>query len=142
MKPVIAVSAQTAISDSKHYGEQRLTSLYDLYVNAITAAGGLPVVLAHGDPADAVAFAAKIIKEQLTIFINFEELAEAPLLHVDEPEPLNPNLFKSVDELELESEQALELELELDPDGPVVESRGTDRDRPIDPAMTGTGRLE
>jgi DNA-directed RNA polymerase subunit alpha len=53
------------------------------------------------DPADAVAFAAKIIKEQLTIFINFEELAEAPLLHVDEPEPLNPNLFKSVDELEL-----------------------------------------
>ncbi|MBW2500687.1 MAG: DNA-directed RNA polymerase subunit alpha, partial [Deltaproteobacteria bacterium] len=44
---------------------------------------------------------AKIIKEQLTIFINFEELAEAPLLHVDEPEPLNPNLFKSVDELEL-----------------------------------------
>jgi putative glutamine amidotransferase len=53
MKPVIAVSAQTAVSESKHYGEQRLTSLYDLYVNAITAAGGLPVVLAHGDPADA-----------------------------------------------------------------------------------------
>ena len=53
MKPVIAVSAQTAVSDSKHYGEQRLTSLYDLYVRAIRAAGGLPVVLAHGDPADA-----------------------------------------------------------------------------------------
>jgi DNA-directed RNA polymerase subunit alpha len=53
------------------------------------------------DPADAVAFAAKILKEQLTIFINFEEQAEAPALHVDEPEPLNPNLFKSVDELEL-----------------------------------------
>ncbi len=53
MKPVIAVSAQTAISDSKHYGEQRLTSLYDLYVRAIREAGGLPVVLAHGDPADA-----------------------------------------------------------------------------------------
>jgi len=52
-------------------------------------------------PADAVAFAAKILKEQLTIFINFEEQAEAPALHVDEPEPLNPNLFKSVDELEL-----------------------------------------
>ena len=52
-------------------------------------------------PQDAVAFAAKILKEQLTIFINFEEQAETPALHVDEPEPLNPNLFKSVDELEL-----------------------------------------
>jgi DNA-directed RNA polymerase subunit alpha len=53
------------------------------------------------EPADAVAFAAKILKEQLSIFINFEEHTEAPALHVDEPEPLNPNLFKSVDELEL-----------------------------------------
>ena len=53
MKPVVAVSAQTAVSDSRHYGEQRLTSLYDLYVRALTAAGALPVVLAHGDPADA-----------------------------------------------------------------------------------------
>ena len=53
------------------------------------------------EPVDAVAFAAKILKEQLSIFINFEEHVEAPALHVDEPEPLNPNLFKSVDELEL-----------------------------------------
>ena len=53
------------------------------------------------DPTDAVAYAAKILKEQLSIFINFEELAEAPAMLVDEPEPLNPNLFKSVDELEL-----------------------------------------
>jgi len=53
------------------------------------------------EPTDAVAFAAKILKEQLSIFINFEERAETPALHVDEPEPLNPNLFKSVDELEL-----------------------------------------
>lgn len=53
------------------------------------------------EPADAVAFAAKILKEQLSIFINFEELAEAPTTMIDEPEPLNPNLFKSVDELEL-----------------------------------------
>lgn len=52
-------------------------------------------------PVDAVAFAAKILKEQLSIFINFEEFTEAPALHIDEPEPLNPNLFKSVDELEL-----------------------------------------
>ena len=53
------------------------------------------------EPTDAIAFAAKIMKEQLTIFINFEEQMETPALHVDEPEPLNPNLFKSVDELEL-----------------------------------------
>ncbi len=39
------------------------------------------------EPTDAVAFAAKILKEQLAIFINFEEQAEAPALHVDEPEP-------------------------------------------------------
>jgi DNA-directed RNA polymerase subunit alpha len=53
------------------------------------------------DPADAVAYAAKIVKEQLTIFINFEEQDEVPVPLAEEPEPLNPNLFKSVDELEL-----------------------------------------
>jgi len=52
-------------------------------------------------PADAVAYAAKILKDQLTIFINFEEPEEMPLPMADEPEPLNPNLFRSVDELEL-----------------------------------------
>jgi DNA-directed RNA polymerase subunit alpha len=53
------------------------------------------------DPADAVAYAAKIIKEQVGIFINFEEATEVPVPMSDEPEPLNANLFKSVDELEL-----------------------------------------
>ncbi len=53
------------------------------------------------EPADALAYAAKIVKEQLTIFINFEEQDEAPVPLAEEPEPLNPNLFKSVDELEL-----------------------------------------
>jgi len=53
------------------------------------------------DPADAVAFAAKILKEQLSIFINFEEPEETAAPVAEEPEPLNPNLFKSVDELEL-----------------------------------------
>jgi DNA-directed RNA polymerase subunit alpha len=52
-------------------------------------------------PADAVAYAAKILKEQLTIFINFEEQDETLPAVADEPQPLNPNLFKSVDELEL-----------------------------------------
>ena len=53
------------------------------------------------DPADAVAYAAKIIKEQLSIFINFDEPEETLSPLSDEPTPLNPNLFKSVDELEL-----------------------------------------
>ena len=53
------------------------------------------------DPADAVAYAAKILKEQLSIFINFEEMAEVAPISPDEPEPLNAALFRSVDELEL-----------------------------------------
>jgi len=52
-------------------------------------------------PADAVAYAAKILKEQLSIFINFEEPVEVTQAAPEEPRPLNPNLFKSVDELEL-----------------------------------------
>ncbi len=53
-------------------------------------------------PQDAVAIAAKIIKEQLTTFINFEEGLEPSA--VDSPREeakLNENLFRSVDELEL-----------------------------------------
>ena len=52
-------------------------------------------------PADALAYAAKILKEQLTIFINFEEPVEMLQPLPEEPVPLNPNLFRSVDELEL-----------------------------------------
>jgi DNA-directed RNA polymerase subunit alpha len=53
-------------------------------------------------PEDAVAFAAKILKEQLTIFVNFEETEETSYsLGQSEEEPLNENLFRSVDELEL-----------------------------------------
>ena len=53
-------------------------------------------------PDDAVAFAAKILKEQLNIFINFEEKAE-PTVEQDDPEEtkLNENLWRTVDELEL-----------------------------------------
>ncbi|HZX64389.1 MAG TPA: DNA-directed RNA polymerase subunit alpha, partial [Myxococcales bacterium] len=53
-------------------------------------------------PADAVAFAAKIVKEQLSIFINFDETEEAPPIELPKSEEkLNENLFRSVDELEL-----------------------------------------
>jgi len=53
-------------------------------------------------PADAVAYAAKIVKEQLSIFINFDE-TEEPVEEVKpvEEAKLNENLFRSVDELEL-----------------------------------------
>lgn len=54
-------------------------------------------------PADAVAYGAKILKEQLTIFINFEEEAEDVEEEkvAAEKDQLNENLWKSVEELEL-----------------------------------------
>ncbi len=53
-------------------------------------------------PSDAVAFAAKILKEQLSIWINFEETEETSYQAVGgDEEPLNENLFRSVEELEL-----------------------------------------
>jgi DNA-directed RNA polymerase subunit alpha len=53
-------------------------------------------------PADGVAYAAKIIKEQLSIFINFDETEEPiPDTKPAEEAKLNENLFRSVDELEL-----------------------------------------
>jgi DNA-directed RNA polymerase subunit alpha len=53
-------------------------------------------------PDDALAFAAKILKEQLSIFINFEEQPEPVESPVnEEQEKLNENLWRTVDELEL-----------------------------------------
>ena len=52
-------------------------------------------------PEDAVAYAAKILQRQLLIFVSFEEEEEAFAEDYDEAEPVNPNLFRSVDELEL-----------------------------------------
>ncbi len=53
-------------------------------------------------PQDAVAYAAKIVKEQVSIFINFDETEEAlPIEPAKVEERLNENLFRSVDELEL-----------------------------------------
>jgi DNA-directed RNA polymerase subunit alpha len=53
-------------------------------------------------PTEALAYAAKIVKEQLSIFIDFDETeeplpTESPLLD----QKLNENLYRSVDELEL-----------------------------------------
>ncbi len=53
-------------------------------------------------PRDAVAYAAKILKEQLQIFINFQEEDESVATPTTtREEPLNENLFKSVEEFEL-----------------------------------------
>lgn len=53
-------------------------------------------------PEDAVAYAAKILKEQISVFINFEEGLEPPEEEEDEEqEDFNENLLRSVDELEL-----------------------------------------
>jgi len=53
-------------------------------------------------PEDAVAYAAKILKDQLSIMINFEEEDETDDEEMEvEQDQLNENLFKSVDELEL-----------------------------------------
>ena len=53
-------------------------------------------------PEDAVAYAAKILKEQMNPFINFEEEPE-PIEEEEEEkeEKLNENLFRPVSELEL-----------------------------------------
>jgi len=53
-------------------------------------------------PQDALAFAAKILKEQVTPFINFEEEEEeVEKEEEEEEEKINENLFRSVSELEL-----------------------------------------
>jgi DNA-directed RNA polymerase subunit alpha len=53
-------------------------------------------------PDDAVAYAAKILKEQLQIFINFDEEVEAvEEVASEETRKINENLYRSVDELEL-----------------------------------------
>jgi DNA-directed RNA polymerase subunit alpha len=55
-------------------------------------------------PEDVVAYAAKILKEQLTIFINFdEELEPEPETKVKKTAKpqFNENLYRSVEELEL-----------------------------------------
>lgn len=53
-------------------------------------------------PADAVGYAAKIMKDQMNVFIRFEEGETLPKpQEVEETSKLNENLFRSVEELEL-----------------------------------------
>ena len=55
-------------------------------------------------PEDAVSYAAKIIKEQMTIFINFDEAVEPShekQVSDGDASDFNENLYRSVEELEL-----------------------------------------
>lgn len=51
-------------------------------------------------PEDALAYAARILQDQLTLFINFEEVEEEQVA-AEEDLDINPNLLMKVDELEL-----------------------------------------
>ncbi|MGN7611608.1 DNA-directed RNA polymerase subunit alpha [Magnetococcales bacterium HHB-1] len=52
-------------------------------------------------PEDALAFAAKILQDQLNPFINFDDLPIAEPKEEKKEQKWNPNLFRKVDELEL-----------------------------------------
>ncbi|WP_320176291.1 DNA-directed RNA polymerase subunit alpha [Maridesulfovibrio sp.] len=52
-------------------------------------------------PEDAIAYSAKILKDQLSVFINFDEMGSEQEESKESDLDLNPNLFKSIDELEL-----------------------------------------
>src|ERR1700756_103116 len=69
---------------------------YDKLIMTIETNGAI-------SPDDAVAFAARILQDQLNVFVNFEEpRKEEQAVSVSTPElPFNPALLKKVDELEL-----------------------------------------
>lgn len=52
-------------------------------------------------PEDAIAYAARILQDQLQIFVNFEEPNRIPTLETHPEFEFNPSLLKKVDELEL-----------------------------------------
>ena len=52
-------------------------------------------------PDDAVALAARILQDQLQLFINFEDVAEVQTKSAEEDLKFSPHLLKKVDELEL-----------------------------------------
>jgi DNA-directed RNA polymerase subunit alpha len=52
-------------------------------------------------PEDSVAYAARILQDQLQVFINFEEPAEMQAQKEEDELPFNRNLLRKVDELEL-----------------------------------------
>ncbi|NLV23817.1 MAG: DNA-directed RNA polymerase subunit alpha [Deltaproteobacteria bacterium] len=68
---------------------------YDKLILEVTTDGSIT-------PDDAVAFAAKILKEQLQVFINFDEEVEVvEEVQPDDSKKINERLYRSVEELEL-----------------------------------------
>ena len=68
---------------------------YDKLVMEVTTDGSIA-------PEDAISYSAKILKDQLTVFINFDEKeSEAEKNRRRDDIELNPSLFKNIDELEL-----------------------------------------
>jgi len=68
---------------------------YDKLILEVTTDGSIT-------PDDAISYSAKILKDQLTVFINFDEKeTEADKARRRDDIELNPSLFKNIDELEL-----------------------------------------
>ena len=67
---------------------------YDKLVMDIETNGTIP-------PEDALALAARIISDQVSLFINFEEKIEQPASEITVETTLNGNLLRKVEELEL-----------------------------------------
>jgi DNA-directed RNA polymerase subunit alpha len=70
---------------------------YDKLIMEITTDGSVR-------PEDALAYAAKIMKEQLQVFIAFDEESVEPVIddaRVDRVSPINENLYRSVEDMEL-----------------------------------------
>jgi len=67
---------------------------YDRLVLEITTDGSVR-------PEDSVAYAARILQDQLAIFVNFEDEMVGGEGDIGGDQPLNDNLFRSVDDLEL-----------------------------------------
>ena len=86
--PVVQVSYNV---DNARVGQQ---TDYDKLSLVITTDGSV-------SPEDAVAFSARIMQDQLSNFINFEEPEEEEVTEVIEDLPFNKNLLRKVDELEL-----------------------------------------
>jgi len=67
---------------------------YDKLIMDIETNGTIP-------PEDALALAARIISDQVSLFINFEEQIEQPASEITVETTLNGNLLRKVEELEL-----------------------------------------
>lgn len=84
----------TMVTSQARVGQQ---TDYDKLTLEITTDGSIR-------PEDALAYAAKILKEQMQVFINFDEKAVVPVKKESEngEQPqLNDNLYRSVEDLEL-----------------------------------------